>query len=418
MTVCLLLLLTSHVQAAAAQNPSAKLRELYRNKQYFELRETVRAQRPDRSAELFFYRGAVSNKFNQPLSSIAFLNNYLKRAKETKDPELLIECYEMLADNYLKTYQYRRAAEAYKTLATRFARRISAEDKADYENAIELWGALGRAPRQTAVFKESSTVKRDREGRIPIEINDQRVAFIFDTGANLSVITSSLAVKLKLRVIDASIDVKAIAGNTVKARLAVARKTQIGNAIIQHAVFLVFDDRDLYVSEADFQINGLIGFPVIEALREVTFVRSTGELFIPATPSHSSQRNMCFDGLSPLVAGWFKGRRLTFALDTGANTSVLYPPFYRAYEDEIKAAYAPHTERMRGVGGHKEIRGYLAKNVVLEVSGRETRFAQIPILIEHTTDTSRHFYGNLGQDLIAQFERMTLNFEAMSIVFE
>ena len=415
--ICLLLF-ASLTQATATESPYDQLQELYTDKQYFELRDALKALRAGQSKEFFFYQGAVSNKFNQPQSSIIYLKNYLKRAKETEDAALLVECYEMLADNYLKTYQYRQAAEAYTMLVTKFGYKIKAEGKADYENAIKLWGALGKVPRQTVVFQGNSTVKKDKEGHIPIEINNQRVAFIFDTGANLSVITSSLAIKLKLKIIDASIDVKATAGNKVKAKLAVARKIQIGNAIVHNAVFFVFDDKDLYVSEADFQINGLIGFPVIEALREVTFIRNTDELLIPITPAKGSQRNMCLDGLSPLIAGWVKGKRLIFALDTGADTSVLYPPFYKEYEDEIKVRYAPHTERVRGVGGYKEIKGYLAKNIVVQISGKDARFAEIPILIEHTLGASRYFYGNLGQDLVRQFERMTLNFETMSIVFE
>ena len=31
---------------------------------------------------------------------------------------------------------------------------------------------------------------------------------------------------------------------------------------------------------------------------------------------------------------------------------------------------------------------------------------------------SRYFYGNLGRDMIGQFERMTLNFQSISIIFE
>jgi hypothetical protein len=127
---------------------------------------------------------------------------------------------------------------------------------------------------------------------------------------------------------------------------------------------------------------------------------------------------MCLDGLSLLIAGCFQEKRLIFALDTGASRSTLYPPFYREYEAMIKAEYEQYNERVRGVGGAKEIKGYLAKNIVVRFSNRAARFAQIPVLTERTTDISRHFYGNLGQDLVKQFEKMTVNFETMSIIFE
>lgn len=104
-------------------------------------------------------------------------------------------------------------------------------------------------------------------------------------------------------------------------------------------------------------------------------------------------------------------------MDTGATASLLYPPFFKKYEAEIKAEYATYAERVRGVGGYREIKGYLGKDIVLTFSGQPAHYAQIPILTEYTNENSRHFYGNLGQDLVMQFGRMSLNFEAMSIVF-
>jgi predicted aspartyl protease len=412
-----ILLLYVSIQLVATASPLRNLKELYNNKQYFELRDALKDRHIDEHADLLFYRGAVGNKFNQLQLSITYFKEYLKREKEDKDSELLVECYEMLADDYLKTYQYQKAAEAYNVLLTKFAHTIDAERKSDFENSVKLCGALSKVPRQTVVFYGSSIIKKDQRGYIPLEINNQKVSLTFDTGANLSVITNSFAEKLALTVINVPIDVVAVAGNKVKARLGVARAIRIGNAIIRNVVFLVFDDKDLYISEADFQINGLVGFPVIEALREVTFVRD-GEIYIPNAPATGGEQNMCLDGLSPLIAGWFKDKRLVFALDTGASRSTLYPPFYQEYEDMIKAEYEEHNERVRGVGGYKEIKGYLAKNITMRFSGRVARFAQIPILTERTTDISRRFYGNLGQDLIKQFEKMTLNFKTMSIVFE
>lgn len=415
--ICRILSLLTFAQLSAVAGQSQNLKELYAGKKYFELRDALQNHPDDRSTELLFYRGAVGNKFNNPQLSITHLKNYLRRAKESEDTDLLIECYEMLADNYLKTYQYRKAAEVYTSMLAKFGHKLDAKKKAEFENAVKLWGALRQAPRQTVVFKGNSVIKKDEKGHIPLEINNQSVAFIFDTGANLSVMTSALAKKLALEVIDAEIEVTAIAGNKVKAKLAVARETKFGHATIHDAVFLIFDDKDLYISEADLQINGLIGFPMIAALREITFVGDS-EVFVPATSAKHGQQNMCLDGLTPLIAGTYRGKRLTFAFDTGASKSFLYPSFYKEYEDEIKAEYDPHTERVRGAGGYKKIKGYLAKNVVMQFSGHDARFAQIPILAEQTNDKSRHFYGNLGQDLITQFERMTLNFEAMSIVFE
>lgn len=413
--VCGLLCLV--VSASLADEPLQNFKKLYLSKQYFELRDALKAHRADQSPEILFYRAVISNKFNKPRLSIIQLDEYLKKAKADADSDLLAESYELLADNYLKTFQYSKAANSYNALLTRFPDKRDAKEKSDIQNAIKLWGALGKVPPQTAIIKNSSTIKKDKEGHFPLTINNQNVAFAFDTGANLSVITNSLATRLKLDVIDASIDVVAVAGNVVKAKLAVARQLRIGNAIISNAVFLVFDDKDLYVAEANFQINGLIGFPVIEALRQVVFLRD-GELSISVVRTKPDEQNLCLDGLTPLIVGWYKGERLIFAFDTGANRSTLYPPFYKRYEAEVTASYKKHTERVRGVGGFRELNAYLAKDLLITIGGKQARYEQIPILTERTNSSSEHFYGNLGQDLVKQFERMTINFETMSLKFE
>jgi hypothetical protein len=254
-------------------------------------------------------------------------------------------------------------------------------------------------------------------GAAPVEIHGKSLFLPFDSGANLSVVTRSKAIELGLRILEPEIQVGAIAGNKVPAHPAVADSLSLGSAKLRHVVFLVFEDRDLFISEANFQIHGLIGFPVILALREVTFGRD-GEVKIASKPGRTAEQNMCLDGLNPLVSGVVDGKRLTFVLDTGATHSMLYPPFFAAFEDRVKRDFPPHTERVRGVGGFREIKGYLGKDLAITIGGKEARFPTIPILTEPTTSNSRYLHGNLGQDLIRQFSALTLNFEAMRATLE
>ncbi len=388
-------------------------KKLYLAHQYFDLRDALQNYSGPTTGELLFYQGAVHNKFNRPDLSIKFLNSYLR---EAKNGPMRIEAYELLADNCRKSYQYRRAAQVYRTLLTKFGT-LEAKTKSDYENSAKLWSALADVPRQTTTVSADSFVRQDKDGHLPLEINGHKLALAFDSGANLSVLTSSMATRLDLRIIDTSIDVIAVAGNSVKAKLAVAKQIKLSNVTIRNSVFLVFDDKDLYVSEANFQIDGLIGFPIIESLRQITFVRGRG-ISVPAKPPSAGEQNMALDGLTPLVAGWYKGDRLSFSFDTGATTSTFYPPFFKGYEAAIKSAYVEHTERVRGVGGHREIKGYLAKDLVISISAKPAHFKTLAILSEQTNESSRYLYGNLGQDLVQQFEKTTLNFKAMSLVFE
>jgi len=399
----------------------SNLRKLYTEKQYFDLRDALPRYSGDQSEELLFYRGAIANKFNQVRLSIDYLGQYATWAKAHHSTVFLTDCYDMLADDYLKTYQYRKAAMAYKTLLSSLRTTLNAKQIADYENSLNKSAALSAIPPQTVLFGGDSRIEsfKDKIGlsNFPVEINDRKSSLPFDTGATLSVITASKAEELKLKIIKGTVNVESFTGQKVKVRLGVASQMRIANVNIHNVVFLVFDDKDLYLSPISFQINGLIGFPVITALKEITFARN-GEVFIPASVRRHFEQNMCFDGFTPLIAGTFKGKRLTFSLDTGATKSDFFPPFYKSYEDEIKSNYVPQTEKIRGAGGYKEVVAYRIKNLEMTFSGKEAHFSDIKVLTEPILDNSRYFYGNVGRDLIGQFDRMTINFEFMSITFE
>jgi tetratricopeptide (TPR) repeat protein len=419
--ITVVITLVALTQLTARASPYPELKKLYSNKQYFQLRDVLQGYQKDSSPDLLFYRGVVSNKFNQLHLSIQYLQAYLKKAEGGKDAAAMRESYQLLADNYLKTYQYRKAAAAYDTILNKFRGGLNEREIAGYENSSKLWKALGDVPAQTAQFNGESRIKtfKDRIGltNLPVEVNGQSVSMIFDTGANLSVATTSYANKLGLKIIDATIDVTAITGNKVQAKLAVARAIKIGNVTAQNVVFLVFDDKALYISQVPFQINAIIGFPLISALREITFSRG-GEVLIPAIPGNGDIQNMCLDDLHPLIEGEFRDRRLIFTFDTGANRSDLYPPFYKAFEEEIKANSPPRIDKTTGAGGSKEVTVYSVKNLDMKFADKAAHFPELKVQTEYTTDKSRYFYGNLGQDLIMQFETMTLNFKSMSITFK
>ena len=395
-----------------------KLKELYERKQFFELRDALKDIVSNDGDEIF-YRAVVSNKFHRPTESINFIQKFLEAA--TEQNTLVRDSYEVLADNYIKTYQYQKAAKAYKTILARFGPTLTIKKKRDIQNSAQLWSALSSVPAQSITRHGSSTIQTKHNDlgltEWPVEINSQMHSFIFDTGANLSTVIRSYAVRLGFKIIDAPIKVGSITGTQTTARLGVAPAIKIGEVTINNAVFLVFEDKDLYIAPAKFQMNAIIGFPIIEALKEISFHKN-GEVFLPAQPGAGGEQNMFLDGLTPGIAGVFRGRRLTFTFDSGADTTLFYPRFYRANETEIKKKYKAQPRQLGGAGGSKPVIAYRATDLVINFSGKDARFTAADILTRGVNDEARYYDGNLGQDLIKQFEKMTINFDAMSIVFE
>jgi len=404
---------------ASLASSQTRLKALYDRKQFFELRDVLKELDSNDQGEVLFYRAVVSNKFHRPTESINFIQRYLEATSE-QDP-LVKESYELLADNYIKTYQYQKAAGVYQTILTRFGPTLGAKKKSDIQNSARLWSALGNVPAQSITRHGGSTIQTKQNDlgltEWPVELNGQMHSFIFDTGANLSTVIRSYAVKLGFKIINTPIKVGSLTDTQATARLGVAPEMKIGEITINNAVFLVFEDKDLYIAPAKFQINAIIGFPIIEALKEISFHKN-GEVLLPAEPGAGGEQNMFLDGLTPGISGVFRGRRLTFTFDSGADSTLFYPRFFKSNEAEIRRKYKLQPRRLGGAGGIKPVIAYRVTDLVINFSGKDARFTSADVLTRGVNDEARHYDGNLGQDLIKQFDKMTINFDAMSIVFE
>ena len=58
------------------------------------------------------------------------------------------------------------------------------------------------------------------------------------------------------------------------------------------------------------------------------------------------------------------------------------------------------------------------KNLEITIGGKTARLANAEIITEAINEESREFYGNLGQDVIKQFNSMTLDLENMQLIFQ
>ncbi len=415
-----LFLFVAFLQISVYAKQVSQLDALYRNRQYFELRDELAKRTADKSPELLFYRGAVANKFNQSQESNLLLQSYLKSA-EGKSGKLC-DAYELLADNFVKTYQYAKAADTYKLLLDKFGGEFDADKKRDAETSFNLWNALRGAPPQTVSFAADTRIQATRDKaallNVPVEINKQSMNFVFDTGANLSTVTALTAQKLNLKIIDAELSIGSSTDQRVASKLAVAPNLKIGSVILRNVIFLVLEDKALFFPQINYQINGIVGFPVIEAFRAVTITRKD-EVFIKARPAKRKyEQNMCLDELMPLVAVAAGDERKIFVFDTGAVTSSFYPAFYKSRKEEIEKRGKKQSVKIGGAGGFKEIVVYVLDEPTLAISGKTAKFNRMQVLTEPVNEESRYYDGVFGQGLIKQFASLTLDFDSMSIIFE
>lgn len=412
----LFVLLTQNAVFAQTSN----LETLFRNFQHFDLRDELTKHKNDSSNEVLFYQGAIANRFDDTKKSTKLLQKYIKKAD--KNSIHLVDAYELLADNYTKETQYGKAADTYKFLLDNFRGKIEAERIKGYENVFGLWNALRQTSSQKVEFKGDSNIQGTRDAakllNIPIEIGTTKDNFVFDTGAGLSTITISTAQKFGLKIIEADVSVGSATSISVKSKLAVAPVLKIGNTTIHNVVFLVLEDKAMSFPQINYQIHGIIGFPVIHLLGKVSIDKNNQVSFMAKSKKTNAEPNLALQGLTPIVAGVNQNKRLAFVLDTGAVSTDFYLPFFKANETEITKNQTPQKVKIGGAGGFKELAAYRLAEVELKFGGKTAKLKNARILSEQSNENSRFYFGNLGQDVIKQFDKMTLDFRNMQITFE
>ncbi|MGD8319015.1 MAG: retropepsin-like aspartic protease, partial [Gemmatimonadota bacterium] len=325
------LLLTACPPDDTREGPSdpavtAGLVQLYARGDFFELRDRLDTLAGLGGPEPAFLRAVVANAFNDPEGSDRALAPLGEAA--TLPDSLRAEVYRLRFRNHMRLGEYRAALDAAGLLAD-----LPAADSAirnDVENEARAAAALIDVPPQRIVSRASSEIRRRPDSRIPVQVGDSAGrGYVLDTGANLSTLMRSEAESLGLRIREAGVEVGTSTGTTVTADVTVAPRVRLGEVVLENVVFLVVPDQVLTFGES-FRIEGIIGFPVIDALGEVQF-HAGGVLRIPGDVPRRTPQNLALDYLTPLIEVGVLGHPAICDLDTGANRTSLHEPFYRRY---------------------------------------------------------------------------------------
>ncbi|WP_343669098.1 retropepsin-like aspartic protease [Chitinophaga sp.] len=412
-TIHLICLLMSIVCAGQTNNPTFnQIYTLIMQKNFFHakaLYDSNHASLP--GAQQNYLAALLDNAFNK----VSLSEQRIATLKGDFSDSLWFQLYKVKEDNAVKAYDYKTAKGAAQTMLQQYKYLLSPDGQDDLKNSLRMWTALENTPPQRVVIHGTNKLKmkKDKAGlnNLLAVAGKDTADFIFDTGANMSTISLSTARRLHMQLIPADIEVGAITGATVKAQLGVCRQFKLGNIEVNNAVFLVLADSALAFPQINYKIEGILGFPVISALKEVQLTQD-GYLIVPEneTVIHSVP-NMAIDRLSPMI--FIDGKHYTF--DTGADETFLYHSFYEANKEEIAASYQPVHIRFGGAGGKTELEAYKIKHH-FNIMEKDVVLDSVPVIKEKISNEM--VYGNIGQDIIRQFKTMTINFDRMFIRFD
>ena len=405
-------------RSGRAADPLERLAKLYEDSRYFELRDALALMKDHPSPDMEFFRGAVDDVFNRLDSAVSRLRSFL-RSNETSPARMLTkEAWSLLADAFCRLGRYRETAAAHQEILSRFGPILDKEERANCESQVRLWSSLADVPPQKVEIAEDTTIRMTKR-HFPVRVKDRTFLVGYDTGSNLSVLFKSMADELGVPIYGPAIKVQTGTGKSIYGRVGVVPEMRLGSILIKNALFLVLPDELFSAEAARFGVDrrGLLGMPVLEALKEITETRD-GDLIIPASPRPRTEQNICLSGFMPIVEIRFRSARLSLCLDTGSSVTYMYPPFLRRYFGEIKSRSSVRKSTLGGVGNSRAVAVHVLDEFDFRVGGKDLALRKVSVHAQITHIDTRYFHGTLGIDILGQCARMTLNFESMSFILE
>jgi predicted aspartyl protease len=402
-------------EMTAASGADAQFEQLLEARDYIALESRLSAATGIPDEDKRFYSGVLAERRNSLDAALNLLKPVLAdpRAKLTGTETRI--GLTALADCYVKQFRYRDAEETFDRILR--LNGLSASQTKDVLESRQLMVLLHDAPAQTVspggAFE--IPVVRNKIGlmEVPVTVAGQNRSWIFDTGANFSLVTRSVAEKLQLKLSAERAFVTRTGGVTVSTQTAIIPDLRVGRAEFHNVVVLVVDDSDFYIPQLGFQLQEFLGYPVISALQRLSF--APGRLrVLPEATEQAGITTLWLEGLTPLIALKVDDREELFVLDLGARHSYLSRHYFDRHPDYF-AGKTAGSMMFGGAGPAQAVSAYSMAAVTFQLGAAQTVMKNVPVAAADTGTVADSAYGILGQDFLSRFQSFTLDFGAMTM---
>ncbi len=386
--------------------------KLYEQKDFFSLGDRLPSPVAQESGDILFLRAATEAAFGQHSIAIADLQHLL--AKKA-DRHFEVRARSLLMREERARFRYSAALAAIAPLLRSDPSKDD-PDQADLRNSSLLLEALrDTPPEEIDGGPGPAAVHIDRDRRFPVTIAGHTENLGFDTGADFSFLAASVARKAGLRVKHVGISLGSSTGANTGADIAVGDVT-IGSLRVRNVVFLILPDAGLTMPDGFF-MPGLLGFPVMSALGPIRHDRD-GSLQVGG-PSVAARPNLALDGNHVLLRIAFKKKNLICRLDTGADNTVFYEPFYRRFPQLFGESSRKHLLELGGVSGAHGILAYKLVSMDFTIAGRSVHLDETNVMEKPMSRSEDNYlYCNVGMDAFKLFKFYTIDLKHLRLNIE
>jgi predicted aspartyl protease len=393
---------------STSQESGDSLKKLYDAHHWFALRDaTLHADSPP------FYRAAVEAAFDQVPAAERDLGQLIATSPHSADA---YEAHQLLATMYFRHGLYRKALEQLRAMAN------EKPGAKDVQNEMTLFAAFGKADQSTGHLSSSmlQMLREDGNLYLPIEIDGKTALYAFDTGANFSLISEAEASRLGLAVTSVDTSLADSSGNHVGMRVAVPKSLTVGGLQLHNVAFGVLPDTQPPFNELAEGKRGLLGIPILIAMQTVRWSSADGTFTLGGRSEQFNLQtaNLAFEQMFPVTHAYFQGKGMDMTVDSGAEHTVLSPPFAFSFPDVLKSAGKPESHKLTGVGGSANYESVLLPSIDLQIGGLTVTLKNAHVLTQESSNESQWAAGNLGIDLLNEAKSTTLDFGAMKLTLQ
>jgi clan AA aspartic protease (TIGR02281 family) len=416
--VCLSANLVLHAESsktgAAAKKADAHLDALVEEREYPELERLLPQATLDGTGRAYF-EGVLANRKNELDLSISLLQPLIPHLKAAS-PRRAAVALRTLADDYVKTFRYADADRAYSELLADFSKQFNSADRKSLDDDAETNRLLKDTPPQTVDLNGpfSLLTHRSKIGTIDTDltVNGVTKSWILDTGANFSVLTESVARQMGLKLSEQTAKVQGASGAESNLHIAIIPEMKIGSAIARNVVILVLADKALKISvpSTEYQIDAILGYPVLSALGELTF--TSDNRLLTGTGGNTVGAEFYMQQLNMLLECRINGRDLLMLFDTGADSTTFTDKYYRAFSGQF-VHLSPRPRGIGGAGGVKRMKAYSLPSVDIGLGNQTATVKDVTVAAEPIGTDVDLLYGTVGRDLTKRFKSFTVDFKSM-----
>jgi len=401
--------------------PIKKLNDLVDSKKFSELYTELSANRNTYNDKtLIYYDLILKSVLNQPEKSNALIQKFREQFCKFSDTVN----YNLVQTEYynnLKLLNYIKLKELSKNLIENYKRFIDSSDFIELKDDNVAYGFL-ESELPTKVIKNTDTEIKVINYLAVYNLfrfnfkNDSIVNMVFDTGANVNVVSESTAKKLNLRILpNAIVYVMGATGTRNASKIAIADQGSIENIEFKNAEFIVFADSLLTFANGRYKINGVIGFPIIMRFESIRFTDSL--IYIPKNPgAKTNTPNLFIKGDDYIIDVAYKNKKLPFFFDTGNSKTSFYKNMYEVDSMNFKAL-RDTVFSYSSVGGTITEKAKLLPEIKLDCGSKSFVLNNTYIALRKNI-LNPDLYESIGKDFVNQYKSILMCFKYAYIDFE